>query len=81
MPFQNALARIGTGEPVGHAVKDFNERYAALSTSLSSILEQASFGAYVDDRELASAWIERNDAEGYLVLGDPAVALRVNEMS
>ena len=81
LPFQNALARIGTGEPVGHAVKDFNERYAALSTSLSSILEQASFGAYVDDRELASAWIERNDAEGYLVLGDPAVALRVNDMS
>ena len=52
LPFQNTLARIGTGEPVGHAVKDFNERYAALSTSLSSILEQASFGAYVDDREL-----------------------------
>ena len=81
LPFQNALARLGSGEPVGHALKDFNERYAALSTSLSSILEQASFGAWVDDRELASASIQRNDAEGYLVLGDPAVALRISAMS
>ena len=48
----------------------------------ASILEQASFGALRwTIGELASAWIERNDAEGYLVLGDPAVALRVNDMT
>jgi hypothetical protein len=35
----------------------------------------------VSDRELASAWIERNDAEGYVVLGNPAVALRVKDMA
>jgi hypothetical protein len=80
LPFQNALGRIAKGQPVGHAMRDFSERYAALSTSLSSMLEQCGFGTYVSERELASAWIERNDAEGYLVLGDPAVCLRVEDM-
>jgi hypothetical protein len=80
-PFENALARLAAGEPVGHAVKDFNERYAVLSTSLLSLVQQVQFGASVDDRELACAWVERNDAEGYLVIGDPAVAPRVGEMA
>jgi hypothetical protein len=58
-------------------MKDFYERYASLSVSLSDMLEQLSFGASVPDADLASAWIARNDAEGYLILGDPAVRLRV----
>ena len=61
---------------MGLAMKDFYERYASLSVSLSSMLEQISFGATVDDAELTSAWIARNDAEGYLILGDPAVRLK-----
>jgi hypothetical protein len=76
LPFRNTLNRLASGEPVGHAVKDFNERYAALSVTLSGMLEQSSFGAQIDARELARAWVARNDAEGYLVVGDPAVALR-----
>jgi hypothetical protein len=80
LPFENALGRLAAGEPVGHAVKDFNERYASLSTRLNRLLEQAGFGAHVDDRELAAAWVECNDAEGYLVIGDPAVALRIADM-
>ncbi len=77
LPFENAIGRILSGQPVGHAIKDFNERYAALATSLSSLLEEASFGATVSDFELVSSWAERNDAEGYVVLGDPAVQMRV----
>ena len=80
MPFQNFLIRLSKGEPVGHAMKDFNERYASLSTTVSSMLEQVGFGGSVSYQQLASAWIERNDAEGYLVVGDPAVALRVADM-
>lgn len=76
LPFENAIGRILKGEPVGLAMKDFYERYASLSVSLSSMLEQISFGATVEDSELTSAWIARNDAEGYLILGDPAVRLR-----
>jgi hypothetical protein len=76
LPFENAIGRILKGEPVGLAMKDFYERYASLSVSLSSMLEEISFGATVADTELAAAWIARNDAEGYLILGDPAVRLR-----
>jgi hypothetical protein len=81
LPFQNALGRILLGQPIGYAMKDFNERYAALATSLSSMLEEISFGAQVSDFELTSAWIERNDAEGYIILGDPAIQLRVKDIS
>jgi hypothetical protein len=77
MPYQNMLHRLALGHPVGHALKDFNERYAALSTALAGMLEQVGFGVYVPDQRLASAWVERNDAEGYLTIGDPAVSLRV----
>jgi len=28
------------------------------------------------DEELVSAWIERNDAQNYVLLGDPAVRIR-----
>jgi len=76
LPFENSIGRILKGEPVGLAMKDFYERYASLSVSLSSMLEQISFGATVGDAELTSAWIARNDAEGYLILGDPAVRLK-----
>jgi hypothetical protein len=76
LPFENAIGRILTREPVGLAMKDFYERYASLSVSLSSMLEEISFGATVSDSDLTGTWIARNDAEGYLILGDPAVRLR-----
>lgn len=81
IPFQNAIGRLLRGEPVGLAMKDFNERYAALSTNLSNLQENIGFGMQVEDSVLASTWIERNDAEGYVVLGDPAVRLRVRDMA
>jgi hypothetical protein len=81
LPFENTIARILVGQPVGYAVKDFNERYAALSTNLSGILEEIGFGADVPDLDLASSWIERNDAQNYVIIGDPAVRLRVEVMN
>jgi hypothetical protein len=80
LPFENAIGRILTGQPVGYAMKDLNERYAALSTSLSSMLEEKDFGGSVSNFELAAAWVERNDAEGYVVFGDPAIQLRLPDL-
>jgi hypothetical protein len=80
IPFQNAIGRMLIGQPAGYALKDFNEKFAALSASLASMLEQVGFGSFVPDDELAAAWTERNDAEGYLLLGDPAVRLRVDAL-
>ena len=33
------------------------------------------------DAEMAAIWVERNDAQNYVLLGDPAVRLRVEAMS
>ena len=46
--------------------------------SLANLLEKAYAGRPVDDIQLTTTWTERNDAEGYVTLGDPAVRLRIN---
>lgn len=76
VPFQNAIGRILNGEPVGYAMKDFNERFASLSAHLSDVLESIDFaGRVVPDAELARLWTERNDSQNYILLGDPAAAI------
>jgi hypothetical protein len=30
------------------------------------------------DRDLVTAWIQRNDAQNYVLLGDPAVRIRAD---
>ena len=80
LPFQNAIGRILIGNPVGYALKDFNERYAQLSANLDNVLQEVGFGAQIPDSQLAQLWIERNDAQNYVVVGDPAARLRVDAM-
>lgn len=79
-PLRNTIGRILEGLPVGYAVKNINERYTVLSTNLTDLLERKSSGEVIAEDELAACWIERNDAEGYVVLGDPAVHLRVDDL-
>jgi hypothetical protein len=79
-PFENTLGYVLTGKPVGYAMKDFHERTASLSTLLSQMLEDVRYGGQVSDTELASVWLGRNDARNYILLGDPAVHLRVEAM-
>jgi hypothetical protein len=79
-PFRCTIGRILKGLPVGYAVKDINERFASLSVNLKDLLERKSFGETISDQELSSAWIECNDSEGYIIVGDPAVRLRVNDL-
>jgi hypothetical protein len=76
-PFRNLIGRVLAGEPVGHATKDFSEKYASLSAALLSLLDETQSSPRPGDLELAWNWIERNDAQNYVVLGDPAVHLRV----
>ena len=78
LPFVNALSFILIGNPLGYALKDFNERYAALSTNLGAMLEKKGFGFDVPDSDLASTWISRNDAEAYVLFGDPGVRIRMD---
>ncbi len=48
-----------------------------LSAQLTSKLEDF-LNNPVSDQELAQNWLERNDAESYIVFGDPAVRLRID---
>ena len=77
-PFRNLIGRILSGEPVGNSTKDFSDKYAVLSAELLSELDESQPGGKPKDSELAWKWIERNDAQNYVVLGDPAVRVRVD---
>jgi hypothetical protein len=79
--FQNAIGQILAGLPVGLALSDFNKRYAALSTKLTGILQKSGWGQAVDSTDLTTTWIERNDAEGYILIGDPAAHVRAEDLA
>ena len=79
-PFRNLIGRILSGEPVGNATKDFSDRYATLSAELLSKLNDMQAGEKPDDKELARTWIVCNDAQNYVVLGDPAVRVRADQL-
>jgi hypothetical protein len=78
LPFENALHYMLRGVPVGHAMRDFSQKYATVGNYLAGLLERAPYDKKVRPAELATAWVQRNDAEGYLILGDPAARLRVD---
>ena len=62
--------------PAVRTIKDFSEKYATLSAELLDKLDETRPGERPTDEELAWTWIERNDAQNYVVLGDPGVRLR-----
>jgi hypothetical protein len=77
--FRDTLLRITRGQRIGWAMEHFNDRYAALSTSLSDILGQIKLGRKADDANLSSIWTASNDARSYVILGDPAARLPLPE--
>lgn len=72
-PFRTGLLRMLRGAPLGDVLSDFARRAAGLSSTMVS-----AFGARrpVSDRDLALRFIERNDAMGYVLLGDPGASVR-----
>lgn len=71
---RGALGELLEGAPVGHAVRQLDQRYAALTVDHEALVRKLGFGARVTDRELASVWVERRQAR-VVVLGDPAARL------
>jgi hypothetical protein len=83
-PFRVGLKRLMQGHTIGFAMRFFFDRYAALSTTLASAQSRVlNNKAKPDDtpEALTWRWVERNDAEGYALLGDPAARLRVADLS
>jgi hypothetical protein len=78
--FSDVLAKIMWGDRLGQATDQFNVRWASLSTKLAETLDRARSGLTVDPKALGYQWVARDDARNYIVIGDPAVQLRVNDM-
>jgi hypothetical protein len=77
--FRDVIARILRGDRLGLATDQFDVRRAALSYELTDLQKDLEFGKHIPDRQMVNLWIARNDARNYVVLGDPAVRLRVED--
>ena len=85
--FRDAIAGILRGERLGNAMDRFNTRWATLSVRLAELQEQWSLREATDTdfetqkaKQIGTYWVARDDARNYIVFGDPAVSLRVNDM-
>jgi hypothetical protein len=78
--FRDLATRVLNGKRIGEATDQFNMRWAVLSTQLADLLQDRENGKRVDGQLLVDLWIARNDARNYIVLGDPAVRLRLDTL-
>lgn len=90
--WQTLVSSILAGETVGVALKGVNDRYAMRSVELASLLDAGESGAGESGAggpgdgapsadALAAVWLDRNDAGGFVLLGDPAVRLNLDALS
>jgi hypothetical protein len=79
--FRDVIDGILLGDRLGRATDQFNLRWGALSIELSEILNDIQFGRTVLPAELENRWVARDDARNYIIFGDPAVRLRVDDMA
>jgi hypothetical protein len=73
--FESFFKQLFAGYPIGAALEAFALRYAEILALLDSLREDIDYGAPADPQQLSSLWTARNDARGYVLLGDPAVRL------
>jgi hypothetical protein len=77
--YQSMLTQLLAGSPVGAAIEVMNQFYASIATMLGNELEDIRYGKIPDDAELAGLWTANNDARNFVILGDPAVRLKVED--
>ena len=62
---------------MGFALNTFNQKYTDFSTDLLSLIEDKEEDDLMpDSSDFSDLWICRNDAQNYVIVGDPAVRLR-----
>lgn len=82
-PFVAAVDRLLNVQPSGLAMEDMSKRYATHNTVLTNFYDrlQRDSSAMTPQRtgRFIDCWIERGDAQNYMVFGDPAARLRIPE--
>jgi hypothetical protein len=80
---RDVMVRILQGQRIGQATESLNVHWAVLSAELQHAMsEHKDYGSQVvSDTQLANRYVARNDARNYVVIGDPAVRLRVESMT
>ena len=78
--FRDVIGRLLRGERIGQATDVFNTRWAALSVQLAETQLALQHGADVSLKALGRMWVARDDARNFMILGDPAVRLRVEDL-
>ncbi len=78
--FRDVMGRLLGGNRIGVATDRFDVRRAALSMRVSTELQSVLFGKIIPAEDLSRLIAARNDARDYIVLGDPAVRIRVEDI-
>jgi hypothetical protein len=80
-PFVNAVDQLLEVQPSALAMGDMNQKYSIYNVMLSSVSDRLKRGTFSwtpdTERRFVDNWIVRNDAQNYMVFGDPAAALRI----
>jgi hypothetical protein len=81
--FHNSLRAILNGDRIGSAIsQQFGGHFATLcALLLTAVSPTTPDFMKPSDRDLVNYWIERNDAQNYVILGDPAVRIRKELLS
>ena len=75
--FRDVIGRLLRGDRIGQATDVFNTRWAALSAQLAETQLDITYGKNIPIQTLGRMWVARDDARNFMILGDPAVRLRV----
>jgi hypothetical protein len=82
-PFVSAVSTLLSPQPVGLAMERMNERFDQGNALMASMYDRQKEGTFPDRpdarRRLVQAFITRSDAQNYMVLGDPAVYVRMSD--
>ena len=79
-PFRETIQRLFRGQSVGRAIREFRDRYATLCVYAMCVNQKIEAGEHIDAEAYAQILTECEDAQNYIILGDPAVALRIADL-
>ncbi len=79
--FRNVATRILKGDRIGEATDTFNVKWAGLSARLLEAQSDRVANPSLPLGPIGKLWIARDDARNFMILGDPAVRLRVALMA